>query len=125
MAVNDPSAHARVSHMVLPVSNVQRSRDWYVDKLSFALERELEGAVGIKDRAGLTRRICRVPYDARRPVDTFYCFNALPRKPEPWHPLFRGDSQRRNSDSVQGRELQLYRGKSWGSARSDHYFEKH
>jgi catechol 2,3-dioxygenase-like lactoylglutathione lyase family enzyme len=54
MAVNHPSAHAQVSHMVLPVSDVQRSRDWYVGKLSFALERELEGAVGIKDRAGLT-----------------------------------------------------------------------
>ena len=54
MAVNHPSAHAQVSHMVLPVSDVQRSRDWYVDKLNFALERELEGAVGIKDRAGLT-----------------------------------------------------------------------
>jgi len=40
--------------MVLPVSDVQRSRAWYVDNLNFALERELEGAVGIKDRAGLT-----------------------------------------------------------------------
>jgi catechol 2,3-dioxygenase-like lactoylglutathione lyase family enzyme len=40
--------------MVLPVSDVQRSRDWYVGKLGFALERELEGAIGIKDRAGLT-----------------------------------------------------------------------
>src|SRR5215468_1889962 len=54
MAVNHPSAHAQVSHMVLPVSDVQRSRDWYVGKLGFALERELEGAVGIKGRAGLT-----------------------------------------------------------------------
>ena len=54
MAINHPSAHAQVSHMVLPVSDVQRSRAWYVDKLNFALERELEGAVGIKDRAGLT-----------------------------------------------------------------------
>src|SRR5262245_12649928 len=54
MPVNDLSAHAQVSHMVLPVSDVQRSRDWYVGKLGFALERELEGAVGIKDRAGLT-----------------------------------------------------------------------
>ena len=40
--------------MVLPVSDVQRSRAWYVDKLNFALEREIEGAVGIKDRTGLT-----------------------------------------------------------------------
>jgi len=54
MAVNDVPAHPQVSHMVLPVSDVQRSRDWYVGKLGFALERELGEAVGIKDRAGLT-----------------------------------------------------------------------
>jgi len=54
MAINQAPAHAQVSHIVLPVFDVQRSRDWYVDKLGFALERELEGAVGIKDRAGLT-----------------------------------------------------------------------
>jgi catechol 2,3-dioxygenase-like lactoylglutathione lyase family enzyme len=54
MAVNDLPARPHVSHMVLPVSDEQRSRDWYVGKLGFALERELEGAVGIKDRAGLT-----------------------------------------------------------------------
>ena len=54
MAVNDVPEHPQVSHMVLPVSDVQRSRDWYVGKLGFALERELEKAVGIKDRAGLT-----------------------------------------------------------------------
>ena len=54
MAVNDSPGHAQVSHMVLPVSDVQRSRDWYVGKLGFALEREREGAVGIKGRADLT-----------------------------------------------------------------------
>ena len=45
---------ARVSHMVLPVSDLQRSRDWYVEKLGFAFEREHPGAVGIADRSGLT-----------------------------------------------------------------------
>jgi len=44
----------KVSYMVLPVANLQRSRDWYVDKLGFAVEREQEGVVGIKDEAGLT-----------------------------------------------------------------------
>lgn len=45
---------ARVSHMVLPVSDIQKSRDWYVNRLGFALEREREEAVGIKDQSGLT-----------------------------------------------------------------------
>ena len=45
---------AKVSHIVLPVSNVQKSREWYVDKLGFALERERDEAVGIKDQSGLT-----------------------------------------------------------------------
>lgn len=53
MAAND-QPFAKVSHMVLPVSDVQRSRDWYVGKLGFASEREREGAVGITDQAGLT-----------------------------------------------------------------------
>ena len=45
---------ARVSHLVLPVADLQRSRDWYVGKLGFTVEREQEGVVGIKDAAGLT-----------------------------------------------------------------------
>src|SRR5439155_10936918 len=45
---------AKVSHMVLPVSDVHKSRDWYVDKLGFKVEREHEGVVGIKDESGLT-----------------------------------------------------------------------
>ena len=44
---------AKVSHMVLPVSDVHESRDWYVDKLGFEVERELEEVVGIKDQSGL------------------------------------------------------------------------
>ncbi len=45
---------ANVSHIVLPVSDVSRSREWYVNKLGFTLERELDQAVGIKDEQGLT-----------------------------------------------------------------------
>ena len=45
---------AKVSHIVLPVSDVSRSREWYVNRLGFTLERELEQAVGIKDQSGLT-----------------------------------------------------------------------
>ena len=45
---------AKVSHIVLPVSDVRRSRDWYVDKLGFTVEREHEGVVGIKDQSSLT-----------------------------------------------------------------------
>ena len=45
---------AKVSHIVLPVSDLQKSREWYVNKLGFTLEREREQAVGIKDQSGLT-----------------------------------------------------------------------
>ena len=36
------------------MSDVQKSREWYVNRLGFTLERELEQAVGIKDQSGLT-----------------------------------------------------------------------
>ena len=45
---------AKVSHLVLPVSDVHKSRDWYVDKLGFKVEREHGEIVGIKDQSGLT-----------------------------------------------------------------------
>jgi len=45
---------ARVSHMVLPVSDLRKSRDWYVEKLGFVVDRELEGVIGIRDRSGVT-----------------------------------------------------------------------
>ena len=45
---------AKISHMVLPVSDIHKSRDWYVGKLGFTIEREHEEAVGIKDESGLT-----------------------------------------------------------------------
>jgi catechol 2,3-dioxygenase-like lactoylglutathione lyase family enzyme len=51
---------AKVSHIVLPVSDVSRSREWYVNKLGFTLERELEQAVGIKDESGLTIFLVKV-----------------------------------------------------------------
>jgi catechol 2,3-dioxygenase-like lactoylglutathione lyase family enzyme len=44
---------SRVSHMVLPVADLQQSRNWYVDKLGFKVERELKDVVGIKDDTGL------------------------------------------------------------------------
>lgn len=43
----------RISHMVLPVSDVNQSKDWYVNKLGFTLERERDGVAGIKDKSGL------------------------------------------------------------------------
>jgi catechol 2,3-dioxygenase-like lactoylglutathione lyase family enzyme len=43
----------KVSHVVLPVSDLQKSREWYVNKLGFTLDREREGVVGIRDQAGL------------------------------------------------------------------------
>ena len=45
---------AKISHVVLPVHDVNKSRDWYVDKLGFKLEREREEAARIQDESGLT-----------------------------------------------------------------------
>jgi catechol 2,3-dioxygenase-like lactoylglutathione lyase family enzyme len=45
---------AKVSHLVLPVADVHKSRDWYVNKLGFTFEREAGEVVGIKDQSGLT-----------------------------------------------------------------------
>jgi len=44
----------KVTHMVLPVSDVGKSRDWYVKNLDFKLEFEREGVAAIKDAADLT-----------------------------------------------------------------------
>src|SRR5215510_14441909 len=52
---------AKVSHMVLPVSDIHKSRDWYVDQLGFKLDRELEQAVRIKDQSGLTIFLIKTP----------------------------------------------------------------
>jgi catechol 2,3-dioxygenase-like lactoylglutathione lyase family enzyme len=45
---------ARISHMVLSVSDIGKSRDWYVDKLGFRIECKREGIVEIRDQSGLT-----------------------------------------------------------------------
>ena len=45
---------AKLSHMVLPVTDVGKSRDWYVNNLDFNLEFEREGVAAIKDTADLT-----------------------------------------------------------------------
>ena len=47
---------AKVSHMVLPVSDLHQSRDWYVGKLGFVFDGRERGehVAGIKDHAGLT-----------------------------------------------------------------------
>ena len=45
---------ARISHLVLPVSDLSKSSDWYVGKLGLKVERERDGVVGIKDESGLT-----------------------------------------------------------------------
>jgi catechol 2,3-dioxygenase-like lactoylglutathione lyase family enzyme len=52
---------AKVSHMVLPVSDVHKSHDWYVDKLGFTLEREREDVVGMNDQSGLTVFLRKTP----------------------------------------------------------------
>lgn len=44
---------ARVSHMVLPVTDLRKSREWYVDNLGFAVDREQQGVIGVKDQSGL------------------------------------------------------------------------
>jgi predicted enzyme related to lactoylglutathione lyase len=44
----------KVTHMVLPVTDVAKSRDWYVNNLDFKLEFEREGVTAIKDGADLT-----------------------------------------------------------------------
>jgi catechol 2,3-dioxygenase-like lactoylglutathione lyase family enzyme len=44
----------KVTHLVLPVTDVLKSRDWYVNNLGFKLEFEREGVTAIKDGADLT-----------------------------------------------------------------------
>jgi len=44
----------KISHLVLPVTDISKSRDWYVDSLGFRLEFEREDATAVKDRADLT-----------------------------------------------------------------------
>jgi catechol 2,3-dioxygenase-like lactoylglutathione lyase family enzyme len=44
----------KFDHMSLPVSDVQRSRDWYVRNLGFKVEFERGGVSAIQDSAGFT-----------------------------------------------------------------------
>ena len=44
----------KFDHMTLPVSDVRRSRDWYVNKLGFKVEFERGGIAAIQDSAGFT-----------------------------------------------------------------------
>ncbi len=44
----------KFDHMALPVSNVRRSRDWYLKNLGFKIEFERGGIVALQDSAGFT-----------------------------------------------------------------------
>ena len=44
----------KFDHMALPVSNVAKSRDWYVKNLDFKVEFENRGITAIQDSAGFT-----------------------------------------------------------------------
>ena len=52
---------AKVSHLVLPVADVKKSREWYVDKLGFKFEGEHGGAVRLTDQANLTIFLIQTP----------------------------------------------------------------
>jgi hypothetical protein len=44
----------KITHMVLPVTDTRKSRDWYVNNLDFKLEFEREGVTAVKGGADLT-----------------------------------------------------------------------
>jgi catechol 2,3-dioxygenase-like lactoylglutathione lyase family enzyme len=44
----------KISHMVLPVTDLRSSRDWYVSSLGFKPVLEQDDVIGIIDEAGLT-----------------------------------------------------------------------
>ena len=44
----------KFDHMTLPVSDVRKSRDWYVNNLGFKVEFERGGIIAIQDSAGFT-----------------------------------------------------------------------
>ena len=46
--------HPLFDHMALPVSNVAKSRDWYVKNLDFKIEFENAGITAIQGSAGFT-----------------------------------------------------------------------
>lgn len=51
---------AKVTHLVLFVTDLQKSREWYVDKLGFNFESE-RGAVRLTDQGGLTIFLIQTP----------------------------------------------------------------
>jgi predicted enzyme related to lactoylglutathione lyase len=51
---NGSRGHPLFDHMALPVTNVVKSRDWYVKNLEFKVEFENAGITAIQDRAGFT-----------------------------------------------------------------------
>ena len=44
----------KITHMVLPVADTLKSRDWYVNSLDFELEFEREGVTAVKGGDDLT-----------------------------------------------------------------------
>jgi catechol 2,3-dioxygenase-like lactoylglutathione lyase family enzyme len=44
----------KISHMVLPVTDLRSSREWYVNSLGFKPVLEQEDVIGITDEIGLT-----------------------------------------------------------------------
>ena len=52
---------AKVSHMVLPVSDVHKSRDWYVGKLGFTRESSKTTVLGLRCGGSGPRRIHESP----------------------------------------------------------------
>jgi catechol 2,3-dioxygenase-like lactoylglutathione lyase family enzyme len=44
----------KISHMVLPVTDLQSSREWYANSLGFKPVLEQDDVIGITDEAGLT-----------------------------------------------------------------------
>jgi catechol 2,3-dioxygenase-like lactoylglutathione lyase family enzyme len=44
----------KFDHMTLPVTNVRKSRDWYVKTLGFKVEFERASIVALQDSAGFT-----------------------------------------------------------------------
>ena len=44
----------KFDHMAMPVTNIRKSRDWYVSNLGFKVEFERNGVCAIQDTAGFT-----------------------------------------------------------------------
>jgi catechol 2,3-dioxygenase-like lactoylglutathione lyase family enzyme len=51
----------KISHVVLPVADLRKSSDWYVDSLGFTAVLEREDVIGITDEVGLTIFLQKTP----------------------------------------------------------------